>query len=116
VIVAVIPMGMMQMSVDQIVHVVAMRDGLMPASRTVLVRTLMPAAPVPGGTAVGIGRRHLDGVLVDMVAVHVMQMAVVQVVDVIAVTNGRVPARPAMLVRVIRVLGASAHRETSRLR
>jgi hypothetical protein len=34
---------------------------------------------------------------------------------VIAVANGRMPAGPAVLVRVIDVLGASAHRETSRL-
>jgi hypothetical protein len=54
-------------------------------------------------------------VLVDVVAVHMMQMAVVQIVDVIAVANGRVPARPAVLVRVIDVLDASARRETSKL-
>jgi hypothetical protein len=115
VIVAVIPVGMMQMPVDQIVDVVAVRHGLMPASGTVHVRAVMPSAPVPGCTAVGIGRRHLDAVLVDVVAVHMMQMAVVQIVDVIAVANGRVPARPAVLVRVIDVLDASAHRETSKL-
>jgi hypothetical protein len=34
---------------------------------------------------------------------------------VIAVANGRMPAGPAVLVQVIDVLGASAHRETSRL-
>jgi hypothetical protein len=114
VIVAVIPMGMMQMAVDQIVDVVAVRDSLVPTSGTMHVRPVMPAAPVPVCTAVGIGSRYLDGVLVDVIAVHMVQMAVVQVVDVIAVADGRVPTGLAVLVRVIRVLDASAHRETSR--
>ena len=53
--------------------------------------------------------------LVDMAFVRVVKMAVMQVVDVIAVTHGRVPATGPMLMSVIRVvsLGTSGHGESS---
>jgi hypothetical protein len=53
-------------------------------------------------------------VLVHVILMHVVQMAVVEIVDMIAVANGCVPACRAVLVRMVGVLGAGAHRETSR--
>ena len=99
-IVAMVPVGMMQVTVDQIVDVIAVRDGLVATSGTVHVARLMSRAPMLRRAAVGIARRNLDHVLVDVIAVRVMQMPVVEVVRVIAVPNGGVAAVRAMLMRV----------------
>jgi hypothetical protein len=116
VIVAVVAMGVVQVSVDQVVDMVAVRHRLVPASRPVRMRAVMAAALVTGRAPVRIGRRHLDRVLIDVILVHVVQMAVVEVVDVIAMANGSMPAPRAVLVRVVGVLRAGTHwRKTSTL-
>jgi hypothetical protein len=104
VVVAVIAVRMMQVPVDEIVDVVAVRHRLVPAAGAVLVARLMPLAPVLGRAAVGVLGRDLDDVLVDVVAVRMVQVSVVQVVDVIAVADGGVPAAWAMLVGMIGVM------------
>jgi hypothetical protein len=91
-IIAVIPVGMMQVSVDQIVDVIAVRHRLVPASRTVHVPAVVSAAAVLGRAPVRIGGRYLDRVLVHVIGVHMVQMAVVEIVDVIAVANSGMPA------------------------
>jgi hypothetical protein len=51
--------------------------------------------------AVGIARGNLDHMLIDMIAVGVMQVPVVNVVDVVAVAHGRMAAIGPVLMRVI---------------
>jgi hypothetical protein len=58
--------------------------------------------------AVGIARRDLDHVLVDMVAVGVVQVPVVQVIQMVAVLDRNVSAVGAMTVRVIGMLRVRA--------
>ncbi len=109
-VVAMVPVRVVQVTVDQVVDVVSMRNGLMAASRSVLVPGLMPAALMLRRTPIGICRRHLDRVLIDVVAVHVMQVPVVQIIDMIAVAHRGVPASGTMLMRVIGVMGFLARR------
>lgn len=99
---------MMQMPIDEIVDVIAVRHRVVPASRPVHVPRLVPATTVLRRAAVGIALRHLDHVLVDVILVRVMQMTVVQIVDVIAVPHGGVSAAGPVLVRVIGVVGMGA--------
>jgi hypothetical protein len=56
VIIAVITVQMVQVSIDQVVNMVAMRHGLVPTSGTVHVPRVMPAAPVLRCAALWIGR------------------------------------------------------------
>jgi hypothetical protein len=58
----------------------------------------------------GIDLHH---VLVDVVAVGAMEMAVVQVIDVIAVHDRRVPAVRRVLVGVFRMSGVLVHTDQS---
>jgi hypothetical protein len=95
-----VTVGMMQVTVDQIVDVIAVRNGLVATSGTVHVARLMSHALVLRRAAVGIARRNLEHVLVNVIAVRVMQMPVVKVVRVIAVSNGGMAAVRAMLMRV----------------
>jgi hypothetical protein len=49
--------------------------------------------------------------LIDVIVVHVVQMAVVEVVGVTVVLHGLVAAAGAVLVRVVRVRGVVGHEE-----
>lgn len=96
-----IAVRMVQMAIDQIVDVVAVRDGLMAATRTVPVRRLMAAAAMLRRAAVGIGGADLHDMLIDAAIMRVVQMAVVQIVDVALVANRNVPAaRPVRMLMV----------------
>jgi hypothetical protein len=94
-------MGMMQVALDQVIDMVAVRHGLMAAARTVFVASLMAAAIMVRGAGVGIVGGHVDHMLVEMVAVRVMQVAVVEIVHVIAVPDRGVAATWSVLVRVV---------------
>jgi hypothetical protein len=106
VIVAMIAMGMMQMPVHQIVDVVAMRDRLVPTARAVLVGALYFRR-----AAGRIARVDADDMLIHVVAMHVMQMAVMQIVDVAVMAHRDVTAVRAVLMRVVGMvlLAASGH-------
>jgi hypothetical protein len=80
---------------------IAVRHGLVAAARTVLVAPLMAAAIVVRRAGVGIAGAHLDHMLVEMVIVRVMQVAVVEIVHVIAVPYRGVAAARTVLVWVV---------------
>jgi hypothetical protein len=72
VVVAVIAVRVMQMTVDQVVGVIAVGHGFMTATGTMLVVFIMAAATVLRCAAVGVGRCDLDHMLIDMIAMHVV--------------------------------------------
>jgi hypothetical protein len=98
-------------SVDQIVNVVAVRDRLVSAVRSVGV-----TADVLWRATYGIGSANRYYVLVDLTSMHVMQMAVMQVVNVAFVLDRRVSTPRAMLMGMIGVFlfGGSRHGVISR--
>jgi hypothetical protein len=98
-----VAMGMMQPAVDQIVGVITMRHRFVAAPRSVTMRRLVAATTMLSTAAVGIGVAHLDNVLLDPAVVLVMQMPVVEVIHVPAVTNRNMTAAGTMRVRVIGV-------------
>ena len=75
----------------------------------------MPAAAVLWRASIRIGGAYRDDVLVDVIAMHVVQVPVMQVVDMAAMPDGRVAAIGAVLVGVAGVLGiaAAGHRVVS---
>jgi hypothetical protein len=105
-----ITMGMMQPAVYKIVDMVAMRHRFVSAVWTVLVRAMDFGRALHG--ICGVNR---DGVLVHVILVHMMEMAIVQVVHMIAMANRSVSAVRAMLVSVVGVvfLGTCGHRQRS---
>lgn len=100
-----IAMRVMQVPIHQIIHVVTVRHGLMAAAGAVNMARLVSGALVLRRTCVGVLLRNLDHVLIDMIAVRMMQMAIVQIVDMVAVANRRVTAFRPMLVRVVGMMG-----------
>lgn len=111
VIVAMVAVRMVQMSVDQIVDVIAVGHGRVAAAGTMQVSRLMSAALMIGRATVGIGCAHVEAVFVDVVAMRMVQMTVVQVVDVVAMPDCRMPAVRTVLVIVMGVMRfvAGAH-------
>lgn len=97
-IVAMVAMLMMQVSLDEVVGVVAVRDRLVAAAGTVLVACVVAAARVIWRAGARIGLRHRDRVIVDVPLVRMMHVPVVQVVRMPLVRDRRVPAIRAVLV------------------
>ncbi len=98
VIVAVACVRVVQVSGDEVVDVFPMRDRLVSAPCPVLmIRTVIFAAMAVRARA-GLVRKH---VLVDVVAVNAVQMAVVQIVDVVVVPDPCMPAAVAVHVIMI---------------
>jgi len=95
-------------TVMNVVDVVTVRDGFVAATGAMDVAGLVAAAFVLGRAVVGVGGRDGDHVLVDVVAVRMMQVAVVQVVDMTVMPDGRVAAAGAMGVVMVGVMGQLA--------
>ena len=108
-IVAVVTVRVVQVTVDQVVDVIAVRNGFMAAARPVLVALVVSAAVMPGGAVLRVHGIHVQLVLIHMIAVDMVQMPVMQVIRVAVVLDRGVPAAGAVLVVVVRVLGAGAH-------
>jgi hypothetical protein len=100
VIVAMLPVGMVQVAFHQIVRMVAMADGFMPAVGPMNVIGAMRPALVVRGTAILIRGAGSQCVFVDMIAMHVVKMTVVEIVDVALVANGRMAAVRTMGMRM----------------
>ena len=109
-VIAVAAVGVVQMTGDQVVEVVRVGHGLVAATGTVLVRTVMRAAGVAGGALVRVGSARGQAVLVHVIAMLVMQVPVVQIVRVTLVAHGAMAAAWGVgMGSVVLVLGA-AHR------
>jgi len=101
VIVAMRPVWVMQVAIDQIVDMVAVRHGLVAAPGTMAMTDLVPGAAMAGRAASGVACIDGDLVLVDMAVVWVMKVAVVQIVDVTVVPDGDMAAARPMGMRMI---------------
>lgn len=105
-VVAMITVRVVQVATDEVVDVIAVRYCLVAATRTVNVICLVAAAVVRSAT-LGVRLADRDSMLVVVILMCAMQVAVVQVADVIAVLNGGVTAIWAVLVVVVSVLLAA---------
>lgn len=111
-VIAMIGMRVMKVALDEIIDVVTMRHRFMAAAAPVLMSGRMPAAAMLRGAGVRMRIVHRDRVLIDVIVVHVMEMSVVQVVDMVAMADGGVAAIGPVLVRMVGVLGiaTASHR------
>jgi hypothetical protein len=100
VVVAVVPVRVVEMARHEVIGVIGVGHGLVAASRTVHVGRLVGAAVAAGGAAVGV-RPRTEAVLLDVVSMGVVEVAVVELVGVPVVDDRRVPAGGAVAVRVV---------------
>ena len=69
-----------------------MRHRLVTAARAMDMAWLMTSATMVRRASIRVCRRHLDDMLIDMVAFDMLQMSILKVVDMTTVTYGGVPA------------------------
>jgi len=116
VVVAMIAVWVMQVAVDQIVDMIAVRYRLVSASGPVNVIRGMGATIMVRRTSIRIFRADLDPMFVYVVTMWMMQMPIMQIVDVVAVPDSGMSAVRAMLMVMVGMMRfvACAHRETPR--
>jgi hypothetical protein len=100
VVVAVVAVWVVKVTADQVVDVLAVRDRLVAALRSVLVFGLVFVAVVAGRAVGGVGLADRQCVALDAALAVVVQLAVVEVIHVIVVADGGVTAARAVLVVV----------------
>ncbi|HEX3867106.1 MAG TPA: hypothetical protein VHV78_10145 [Gemmatimonadaceae bacterium] len=96
--------GMVQMRPHDVVVVVAVGNALVAAVGPVGVVAVVLGAFVRGRALRRIGRAHCQPMLVDVIAVDVVQMTIVHVVDVPFVLDGRMSTTTTVLVTVLGML------------
>jgi hypothetical protein len=101
VVVAVIAMGMMKVIPDEIIDVIAMRNGLVSATWAMFMLRLMTGAAMIRRAAVRVRRGDFDRMLIHLLSAWMMQVAVMKIIDVIAVTNSCMAAVWAMLMGMV---------------
>jgi hypothetical protein len=102
-VVAVIAIRMMEMTVHQVIDVVAMRNRFMTAVRAMLVVGAVRVTLVSVGAGGRIRGTNLKRVFIDVTVMKRVQMSVMQVIGVIVVDDRCVAAVRAVLVGVVRV-------------
>ena len=103
-VIAVTVMRIMEVTVDQIIDMVAMRHCFMSAAGPMHMLCGMYGAFVLRRAIFRIGRGYVDRMLIDVAFMLVMQMAVVQIVDVTIVHDPGVSALRAVHMIMIFVL------------
>jgi hypothetical protein len=103
VVVAVTAVRVVQVPGDEVVDVIAMRDGLVTAPGAVDVALGVTGAAVRRRACGRIGRADLEDALVHVAVVAVVKVSVVEVVDVVAMADSEVAAASAVDVIVIGV-------------
>lgn len=107
VIIAMIAMRMMQASIDEIVDVVTVRNCLMTAAGAMPMRRFMSARTVLRRATIGVAVGHFEDVVLGMAILHMLQMTVIEIIEVVLMPNGNMAAVGAMDVRafVSRLIG-----------
>jgi hypothetical protein len=105
-----IVMRMMQPSAHEVIDMITMRHRFVPAGRAMLVRAARLRRALHG-----VGGVDRDDMLIDMVLVHVMEMAVMEIIDVAFTAYRRMPTIGTMLVGMVgmMLLGAGGHSVSS---
>ena len=96
-----IAMRVVQVTIDQVVDVIAMKDHLVATARAVDVIRVMPGATMLRRAPVRVLFADLERVLVAVTLVRVVKRAVMQVVYVVAVDDCDVTAPGTVGVRMI---------------
>lgn len=102
-IIAVVTMRMVQVAIDQVVDVIAMRNWLMAAPRAMSVVWVVAFAAVLRSTGIGIRSGHLDDMFIYMIFMKVMQVAVMEVINMVTMHDAGMTTIRAMLVGMISV-------------
>ena len=108
-IIAMAAMRVVQMAVHQVIGVIAVRHSFVAAAGAMLVGLVMAAAVMLGSALARVLLADRQLVLFHIFPLDVVQVAVVQVIDVVVMLDGGVAAAGAMLMVVVGVAGTGRH-------
>jgi hypothetical protein len=103
-VVTVVAVWVMQMSIHQIINMVAMRHRRVSATRAVNVIRRVCCTLMCGCASIRIFGAHFNHVFIHMVTMHMVQVAVMQIIYVIVMLDSDMATVFSVLVRVIGVL------------
>jgi hypothetical protein len=105
-VVAMITMRMMQPSIHEVIDMVPMGHGFVPAGRAVFVRAGRLRRALHG-----IDRVDCNCMLINVILVRVMQMAIMKIIDMVIMPDRRMATAGTMHVAMIAMmlLGAGSH-------
>lgn len=101
-VIAVIIVRMMQSAIHKIIDVIAMGNRLMTAIRAVFMFCVMAASYRI--TAIRVFLTDLQYMLINVIAMRMVKMAIVQIINMITVSDCRMTAAFPVLVRVVFVM------------
>ena len=111
-IVAVITMGMVQMTIHQIINMIAVRHSFMAAIRPMLMLGSMCAAIVLGRALIWIGLGNRQYVFINMVTMNMMQMTVMNIIHMAVMFYGGMPTTCLVFVIMVRVFITTRHNDS----
>jgi hypothetical protein len=94
-------MVVVQMAIHQIVHVIPVRYRLMAAVWPVNVFLAVSGTLVGGGAVLGIRGAHLNAMIINMIAVLMVEVAIVQIIRVTVVLYSLMAAIGTMRVAMV---------------
>ena len=100
-IVAVVTVKMVEVIADAIIDMISVGHGLVPTSRTMPMGGIVIPTGVAGSAAVGVRACNFDHVLIDMILMRVVQVAIMQIVNVVSMAYGGMTAIGAVLMGVV---------------
>jgi hypothetical protein len=103
-VIAVVAMGMVQVTVDEIVDMIAMRDRFVAAARSMNVSSVMSGAAMVWRATIRVLVAHFNAMFVHMIRARMVKMAIVEIIHMAAVPDSNVAAAGSMHVIVIGVM------------
>ena len=101
--------GIVQMAINEIAHVVTMGNRFMPTARSMDMVSIMSTTVMALGAGIGVHISYLDDMLIHMIAMGMVKMPIVEIVNVITVLDGGMTTVWAMGMIVI-LMNCAIHR------
>jgi hypothetical protein len=103
VVVAMIAMRVVQATIDEIINMIPVGNSLMAAARAVPMLLLMSGSAMLWIAPIGIRRTNFNHVFFGVSVVNMLQMTVVEIIDVVLMTNGYMAT--SRTVHMLRLIG-----------
>lgn len=113
VVIAMVAVLVMKAPCNQIVDMVTMRHGFMAAVRAVDMAMIVANTVLDRTAAIGVVTIHFDDMFINVIAMGMMEVSIMQVVDMVAMLDGHMAAAGAVFMVVVIMMGkiAIAHGE-----
>ena len=108
-IIAMIPMGMMKMTINEVIDMITMWNSLVSTIGTVNMTCFVAAALMMGCTNLRVDVINIKSMLINMITMYMMKVTIMKIIYVIVVHDSSRPAVFTMNMRMIVVLCAFVH-------